>query len=249
MYLDQPSTQLTTQPIWCHVSYPTDRTTATRLGLLSSLWNPLHSSLFPWLTHWLHTDIMISADSRLAPSQWETSLQSNDVSHWLGANLQNHPWWWWHGNAFGVNESTEWTSQRRFPHHEGQVKRSFDVFFDDSLNKLLNNFALFIYALTHWPPGKLKVILNKPFSIWIQWLMADCPEMHITGSHWWWINIGSGNGLLPLGSKPLPEPMLTDQSHHMASISVNELITTKLCCCMSTLELLLIQSNTTPHNM
>ena len=78
------------------------------------------------LAHWLHTDIMISADSRLAPSQWETSLQSNDVSHWLGANLQNHPWRWWHGNAFGVNESTEWTSQRRFPHHEGQVKRSFD---------------------------------------------------------------------------------------------------------------------------
>ena len=28
------------------------------------------------------------ADSRLAPSQWETSLQSNAVSHWLGANLE-----------------------------------------------------------------------------------------------------------------------------------------------------------------
>ena len=31
----------------------------------------------------------IRADSRLAPSQWETSLQSNDVSHWLGANLES----------------------------------------------------------------------------------------------------------------------------------------------------------------
>ena len=28
------------------------------------------------------------ADFRLAPSQWETSLQSNAVSHWLGANLE-----------------------------------------------------------------------------------------------------------------------------------------------------------------
>ena len=28
-------------------------------------------------------------DSRLAPSQWETSLQSNDVSHWLGTNLES----------------------------------------------------------------------------------------------------------------------------------------------------------------
>ena len=27
------------------------------------------------------------ADSRLAPSQWEMLLQSNAVSHWLGANL------------------------------------------------------------------------------------------------------------------------------------------------------------------
>ena len=29
------------------------------------------------------------ADSRLAPSQWETSLQSNVISHWLGANLES----------------------------------------------------------------------------------------------------------------------------------------------------------------
>ena len=31
----------------------------------------------------------IRADFRLAPSQWETSLQSNAVSHWLGANLES----------------------------------------------------------------------------------------------------------------------------------------------------------------
>ena len=33
----------------------------------------------------------IRDDSRLAPSQWETSLQSNAVSHssWLGANLES----------------------------------------------------------------------------------------------------------------------------------------------------------------
>ena len=28
-------------------------------------------------------------DSRFAPSQWETALQSNDFSHWLGANLES----------------------------------------------------------------------------------------------------------------------------------------------------------------
>ena len=29
------------------------------------------------------------AYSRVAPSQWETSLHSNDVSHWLGANFES----------------------------------------------------------------------------------------------------------------------------------------------------------------
>ena len=28
-------------------------------------------------------------DSRFAPSQWETFLQSNAISHWLGANLES----------------------------------------------------------------------------------------------------------------------------------------------------------------
>ena len=28
-------------------------------------------------------------NSRLAPSQWETSLQSKAISHWLGANLES----------------------------------------------------------------------------------------------------------------------------------------------------------------
>ena len=33
--------------------------------------------------------------------------------------------------------------------------------------------------------------------------------MNVTGLHWWPVNIGSGNGLLPSGNKPLPEPMVT----------------------------------------
>ena len=32
-----------------------------------------------------------------------------------------------------------------------------------------------------------------------------------------WVNIGSGNGLLPDGTKPLPEPMLTD--HHLSPVA------------------------------
>ena len=36
----------------------------------------------------------VRADSRFAPSQWETSLQSNAVSHWLGANLESAQWYY-----------------------------------------------------------------------------------------------------------------------------------------------------------
>ena len=37
----------------------------------------------------VHDIMLYKADSRFAPSQWETSLQSNAVSHWLGANLES----------------------------------------------------------------------------------------------------------------------------------------------------------------
>ena len=32
---------------------------------------------------------LCSTDSRFAPSQWETALLCNDVSHWLGASLES----------------------------------------------------------------------------------------------------------------------------------------------------------------
>ena len=43
------------------------------------------------MLYWIPSDrsIKCSADYRLAPSQWETSLQSNAVSHWLGTNLES----------------------------------------------------------------------------------------------------------------------------------------------------------------
>ena len=44
-----------------------------------------------WKTHthicWLQN--IHRADSRFVPSQWETSLLCNHVSHWLGANLES----------------------------------------------------------------------------------------------------------------------------------------------------------------
>ena len=33
--------------------------------------------------------------------------------------------------------------------------------------------------------------------------------MNAIHPNWWKVNIDSGNGLVPWGNKPLPEPMLT----------------------------------------
>ena len=33
--------------------------------------------------------------------------------------------------------------------------------------------------------------------------------MNVTGSYWWQVNIGSGNGLVPSGNKPSPKQMLS----------------------------------------
>ena len=35
--------------------------------------------------------------------------------------------------------------------------------------------------------------------------------------------MGSGNGLVPWGNKPLPDPILTQICHHMVSLGQNEL--------------------------
>ena len=38
-----------------------------------------------------------------------------------------------------------------------------------------------------------------------------------------WVNIGSGNGLLPDGTKPLPEPVLTDHQWSPSDIHIREI--------------------------
>ena len=43
---------------------------------------------------------------------------------------------------------------------------------------------------------------------WLRYLLRNWPHMNVTGPYWWWINIGSGNGLVSDGTKPLPRPTL-----------------------------------------
>ena len=60
---------------------------------------------------------------------------------------------------------------------------------------------------------------------WLRYLLCNSPYMNFTVFYWWQVNIGSSNGLVPSGNKPLPESMLTqlDLSRHMASLGHNVL--------------------------
>ena len=61
------------------------------MAMFTFLWAVEFCGTF-WLksnTTWCPSINQCMADFRFAPSQWETSLQSNAVSHWLGANLDS----------------------------------------------------------------------------------------------------------------------------------------------------------------
>ena len=71
----------------------------------------------------------------------------------------------------------------------------------------------FVVALTDWPLGDFNSVLGHfqaNFSEWwLRYLLWNCPQMNAPRPYWWWVNIGSDNGLVPSGNKPLPEPILT----------------------------------------
>ena len=49
-------------------------------------------ALVPTVSGHQQTTCTFRADSRFAPSQWETVLLCNNVSHWLGASLESALW-------------------------------------------------------------------------------------------------------------------------------------------------------------
>ena len=57
--------------------------------LLVVPWRGIGDSYLPEQGMTQCADIIIMVDSGLAPSQWETALHCNDVSHWLGASLES----------------------------------------------------------------------------------------------------------------------------------------------------------------
>ena len=55
----------------------------------SAVWSSMWSSVWSSVQSWTDVGKAFRADFRFEPNLWETSLQSNAVSHWLGANLES----------------------------------------------------------------------------------------------------------------------------------------------------------------
>ena len=55
---------------------------------------------------------------------------------------------------------------------------------------------------------------RKQFKDWyLQYYQWNHTLYEFTGPYWWYINIASGDGLVPSGNKPLPEALLTKISN------------------------------------
>ena len=68
--------------------------------------------------------------------------------------------------------------------------------------------------LTHWPLGDFTTVSNQQLlnsfnDKYLKYFLWNCYQVNATTPHWSLVNIGSSNGLVPSGNKPLPEPMLT----------------------------------------
>ena len=73
------------------------------------------------------------------------------------------------------------------------------------------------FILHNWLIGPWGIFLQSRLSKfqthlsdkYIKNFLWNCYQVNVTTPHWSLVNIGSGNGLVPSGNKPLPEPMLT----------------------------------------
>ena len=112
------------------------------------------------------------ADSRFAPGQWETSLQSNAVSHWLGANLESalyKSYWWW------VKQCDLWIqcdglAQER--HNSSALAMELHLSCTNPLNGLPNYRSTLVKPPTH-PTAMCSMQDLRSTLAWTHWVVDN----------------------------------------------------------------------------
>ena len=62
--------------------------------------------------------------------------------------------------------------------------------------------------------SKISNIQTRIKDMHFQYFLWNSPQVNAINTHWFEVNIGSGNGLVPSDNKPLPEPTLTHSQYH-----------------------------------
>ena len=60
-----------------------------------------------------------------------------------------------------------------------------------------------------WPQSRISKFQTHFNDKYLKYFLWNCYHVKVTTPHWSLVIIGSGNGLVSSGNKPLPEPMLT----------------------------------------
>ena len=97
------------------------------------------------------------ADSRLAPIQWETSLQSNAVSHWLGANLESTMQNGSRGTTFSLLHQRLWNNQVVMPRGRLNIKTIIGI----PIIKIRGSHGRLIFIMEISIPGKMVSLLRR----------------------------------------------------------------------------------------
>ena len=77
-----------------------------------------------------------------------------------------------------------------------------------------------VHLIGPWGMGqyfKYGNIWTRFMSCCFQHFLLNNPQVNAKELHWWYFKIGSGNGLAPTGSRPLPEPTDPHLCRHIAS--------------------------------
>ena len=116
------------------------------------------------------------ADFRFAPSQWETTLLCNDVSHWLGTNLESAL------SMFGK-------SSRYLKAYEVSLSVPcllMTLFFTWSRQQQSRHWLCKISTFLYSKGDDFNYLCNPRLKIW-----------YSGDSKWMWVGINSDNGLAP----------------------------------------------------
>ena len=133
-----------------------------------------------------------------APSQWETSLQCNDVSHWLPAYLD------W---SLYVQTTHTLPSNR----DRSSPPRTFTLPVEWSSWKKLGRKIVVYGGLTHWAlwivnslcsmkcGSKLKSAISR-IMLWMwvnEHFLWSCSQVNVTGHLWWYRKISNISHSIP----------------------------------------------------